>query len=99
MNTNFYATKDRPRGVKAGRRHMGGEQYRQEMRAALHDLQQRLGQCHNSSSSVRVVGTAGPVPSTECRIRRKLFQKLQSFTPFLLSARYFEYGQVEKDIW
>jgi hypothetical protein len=80
MNTNFYATKDRPRGVHTGRRHMGGEQYRREMRAALHDLQQRLRQCHNGLSGVRVVVTASPAPSsTEYRIRRKLFQKLRSF--------------------
>jgi hypothetical protein len=79
MNTNFYATKDRPRGVHTGRRHMGGEQYRREMRAALHDLQQRLGQCHNGLSGVRVVVTAGPTPSTECRIRGNMFQKLRSF--------------------
>ena len=79
MNTNFYATKDRPRGVRVDRHHMGGEQHRREMRAALHDLQQRLGQCHNGPGGVRVVGTAGPAPSTECRIRRKLFQKLRSF--------------------
>jgi len=79
MNTDLYATKDRPRGVRAGRRHMGGEQCRREMRAALYDLQQRLGQCHNVRRGVRVVVTAGPAPSTERRIRRKLFQKLRSF--------------------
>ncbi len=79
MNTNFYATKDRPRGVHTGRCHMDGEQYRREMRAALHDLQQRLGQCHNGLSGVRVVVTAGPAPSTERQMRRKLFQKLRSF--------------------
>jgi hypothetical protein len=80
MNTNFYATKDRPRCVRTDRRHMGGEQYRGEMRTALHDLQQRLGQCQNGLSGVRIVVTAGPAPSsTEYRIRRKLFQKLRSF--------------------
>jgi hypothetical protein len=79
MNTNNYATKDRPRDVRAGRHHMGGEQHRREMRAALHELQQRLGQCHNGPSIVRVAVTACPAPSTEYRIRRKLFQKRTSF--------------------
>lgn len=79
MNTNFYATKNRPRDVRAERHHMGGEQHRRDMRAALHDLQQRLGQCHNGPSGVQVVGTTGPAQSAECRIRRKLFQKLHSF--------------------
>jgi hypothetical protein len=79
VNTNFYATKNRPREVRAGRHHMGREQHRREMRAALHDLQQRLGQCRNGSSGVQVVGTAGPAPSIECRIRRNMFQKLRSF--------------------
>lgn len=79
MNMNVYAAKDRPHGVSADRRHMGGEQYRREMRAALDDLQQRLGQCHNNPSGVRVVVTAGPAPSTECRMRGKLIQKLRSF--------------------
>ena len=79
MNTNLYATNDRPRGVRAGRRHMDGERYRREMRAALHELQQRLGQCHNGPSRVRVVVTAGPTPSTEYRIRGNLFQKLRGF--------------------
>lgn len=63
MNTNFYATNDRPCGVHTGRCHMGGEQYRREMRAVLHDLQQRLGQCHSGLSGVRVVVTASPAPS------------------------------------
>jgi hypothetical protein len=85
MNTNFYATKDRPRGVSAGRHDMGGEQYRREMRAALHVMQQRLGQCHNGPSCVRVLVTPSPAPSAECRIRRKLFQKLRSFYTFFTS--------------
>lgn len=79
MNTNNYATKDRPRDVRAGRHHMGGEQHRREMRAALHVLQQRLGQCHNGPGGVRVAVTACPAPSTEYRIRMKLFQKRTSF--------------------
>ena len=79
MNTNVYATKDRPRGVNAGRRHMGGEQYRREMRAALHNLQQRLGQCRNVHSAVRVVVTAGPALSIPGRVRRNMLQKLRSF--------------------
>jgi hypothetical protein len=58
---------------------MGGEEHRREMRAALHDLQQRLGQSHNGPSGVGIVGTSGTALSTEYRIRRKLFQKLQSF--------------------
>jgi hypothetical protein len=49
---------------------LGREQHRRDMRAALHDLQQRLGQCHNDPSVVRVVGTVGPAPSKEGRIRR-----------------------------
>ena len=65
MNTNFHATKDQPRRVSAGRHHhnVGGEQYRREMRAALHDLQQMLGQCHNGPSGVRGIVTVGPAPS------------------------------------
>ena len=86
MNTNIYATKDRPRGVRAGRHHRGGGQYRRDMRAALHDLQQRLEQCHNGPSIMRVAGTAGPAPSTDCRIRRKLFQKLRSFYTIFTSC-------------
>ena len=92
MNTNFYATKDRTRSVRTGRRHMGGEQYRREMRAALHELQQRLGQCHNGPGVVRVAVTASPTPSTEYRIRRKLFQKLPSFYTFFTSSAYYERG-------
>ena len=85
MNTNIYATKDRPRGVRAGRHHRGGGQYRRDMRAALHDLQQRLGQCRNGPGDVQVVGTAGLAPSAECLIRRKLFRKLRSFYAFFTS--------------
>jgi hypothetical protein len=79
MNTNFYATKNRPRDVRAERHHVGGEQHRREMRAALHVLQQRLGQCHNAPGGVRVLVTPGPAPSAEYRIRKKLFQKLRGF--------------------
>jgi hypothetical protein len=58
---------------------LGREQHRRGMRAALHDLQQRLGQCRNGSSGLQVVGVAGPAPSAECQIRRNMFQKLRSF--------------------
>lgn len=80
MNTNFYATNDRPCGVHTGRCHMGGEQYRREMRAVLHDLQQRLGQCHSGLSGR--TGCRHSQSSTvvdRVKIRRKLFQKLRSF--------------------
>lgn len=86
MNTKFYATKDRPRDVRAGRHHMGGEQHRREMRAALYDLQQRLGQCRNGFGNVQVVGTAGLTPSAECQIRRTMFQKLRGFYTFFTSC-------------
>jgi hypothetical protein len=82
VNTKFYATKDRPRDVRADRHHMRGERHRREMCAALHDLQQKLGQCRNGPGDVQVVGTAGPAPSIECRIRRNMFQKLRSFYTF-----------------
>ena len=82
MNTKLYAIKDRPRDVRAGRYHMGGEQHRRDMRAALHDLQQRLGQCRNGLDNVQDVGTAGPAPSAEGQIRRTMFQKLRSFYTF-----------------
>jgi hypothetical protein len=86
MNTTLYETKDRARGIRAGQRHIGGEQYRREMRAALHDLQQRLGQCHNGPSIVQVVVTAGPAPSTECRMRGKLFRRLKGFYAIFTSC-------------
>jgi hypothetical protein len=79
MNPNFYATKDRPRSVSGGRHHRGGEQHRREMRAALHDLQQRLGQRHDCPSGMRVVITAGLAPSIGERIKTSMFQKLRSF--------------------
>jgi hypothetical protein len=79
MDTNVSATKDRLRGVRAGRYHSGGGQCRRDMRAALHELQQRLEQCHNRPSLMRVVVTADPAPSIAGRIRRTLFQRLRSF--------------------
>jgi hypothetical protein len=82
VNTKFYATKDRLRDVRAGRHHMGGEQHRRKMRAALHDLQKRLGQCRNGLGNVQVVGMAVPAPSAERQIRRNMFQKLHSFYTF-----------------
>jgi hypothetical protein len=86
MNTNFYATNDRPRGTRAGRRHMGGEQYRREMRAALYDLQQRLGQCHNGPSLVQVVVKADPAESKENRMREKLFPSLRGIYTLFTSC-------------
>ena len=79
MNTNFYATKNQSCRVRADRYHMDGERYRRELRAALHELRQRLGEGHNGASRVKVVVTAGPTPSTECRIRGNMFQKLRGF--------------------
>jgi hypothetical protein len=70
MITNIYPTQSQSSHVRVGQRHhMGGEQYRREMRAALHELQQRLGQSHSGPSGARVVVTAGPAPSTKCRMR------------------------------
>jgi hypothetical protein len=83
---NFQATKDRPGRVSAGRHHMGGEQYRREMRAALRDLQQRLGQCHNGASGMRAVVTVGPAPSIGGRIRRNMFQKIRGFYTIFTSC-------------
>jgi hypothetical protein len=85
MNTNFHATKDRPRGVNTDRCHMGGEQYRREMRAALHELRQRLGEDHKGASGARVVVTAGPAPSTICQMRGQLFPSLRSIYTFFTS--------------
>lgn len=79
MNTNVSVTKERPRGVRAVRHHWGGEQRRRDMHAALHELQQRLGRCHNGPSPIRAVVTAGPAPSIAGRIRRKVFRRLRSF--------------------
>lgn len=80
MITNIYPTKSQSSHVRVGQRHhMGGERYRREMRAALHELRQRLGEGHKGASGARVVVTAGPAPSTECRIRGNMFQKLRSF--------------------
>jgi hypothetical protein len=69
MIANIYPTKSQSSRVRADRQHMGGEQDRREMRASLHELEQRLGQYHNGPSGARVVVTAGPAPSTECRMR------------------------------
>ena len=86
MNTNFYATKDRPRGVSTGRRQMGGDQYRREMRAALHDLQQRLGQSHNGLSVVQPVVKTDPAESKESPLRGKSFPSLRSIYTFFTSC-------------
>jgi hypothetical protein len=79
MNTNFYATKDRSGRVNTGCHHKGGEQYRREMRAALHDLQQRLGQRHNGHRSVQLSATAGPAPLTGARIKRSILHMPHGF--------------------
>ena len=80
MKTNVSATQDRPRTESTGRPYlMGGEQYRRDMRAASHKLRQRLGKGLNGVSGGGVAVTAGPTPSTECRMRRKLFQKRTGF--------------------
>jgi hypothetical protein len=86
MITNIYPTKSRSSHVRVGQRHMGGDQYRREMRAALHDLKQRLGQSHNGPSGEQVVVTASPAPSTECRTRRKLFPSLRGIYTFFTSC-------------
>ena len=78
MNTNVHAIKDRLRGVRAGRYHMGGEQYRRDIRAALHELQQRLGQCHQGPRIVRVAVTAGPAPSQTVE-QKKIVPEAQQF--------------------
>jgi hypothetical protein len=82
MNTTLYTTKDRLRGIRAGQRHMGGEQYRRELRAALQELRQRLGKDHNGASRVKVVIT----PSAACRISGTLFQRLRSFYTVFISC-------------
>ena len=86
MTTNIYPNKSRSSHVRVGQRHMGGDQYRREMRAALHDLKQRLGQSHNGPSGEQVVVTASPAPSTECRTRRKLFPSLRGIYTFFTSC-------------
>jgi hypothetical protein len=65
---------------------LGREQHRRDMRVALHDLQQRLGQCRNGLGNAQVVGTAGLTPSAECQIRRNMFQKLRCFYTFFTSC-------------
>lgn len=84
MNTTLYETKDRARGIRAGQRHIGGEQYRREMRAALHELRQSLGEGHKGVSGERVVVTAGPAPVDRMSNERKIVPEAQGFTPFLL---------------
>jgi hypothetical protein len=79
MITNIYPAQSQSSHVRVDRDHTGGERYRRELRAALHELRQRLGEGHNGASRVKVVVTAGPTPSTECRMRGKLFQKLHGF--------------------
>ena len=86
MNTTLYETKDRARGIRAGQRQIGGEQYRREMRAALYELRQRLGEGRKGVSGERVVVTAGPAPSTECRMRGKLFRRLKGFYTIFTSC-------------
>lgn len=49
MNTNIFASKDRLRGVSAGRYRMVVCQYRRDMRAALHTLQQKTESVTRSS--------------------------------------------------
>ena len=86
MHTNFYATKDRPRGVSTGRRQTGGEQYRREMRAALHNLQRTLGQRHNGLSVGQPVVKADPAESKESPLRGKSFPSLHSIYTFFTSC-------------
>jgi hypothetical protein len=85
-NTNLYATNDRPRGTRVDWRHMGGEQYRREMRAALHDLQQGVGQSHNGLSVVQPIVKASPAESTVCRMRRKLFRRVRGIYTIFTSC-------------
>ena len=78
MITNIYPTKSQSSHVRVGQRHhMGGVQYRREMRAALHKLQQRLGQGHNCLSVVQPVVKADPAESKESRMRGRLFPSLR----------------------
>jgi ketosteroid isomerase-like protein len=49
MNTNIFSSKDRLRGVGAGRCRMVGCQYRRAIRAALHTLQQKTESVTRSS--------------------------------------------------
>ena len=86
MITNIYPTKSRLSRARIGQRHMGGDQYRREMRATLHDLQRRLGQSHNGPSGEQVVVPASSAPSTECRTRRKLFPSLRGIYTFFTSC-------------
>jgi hypothetical protein len=89
MITNIYPTKSQSSHDRVGQLHTGGEQNRRKMRAALHELRQRLGEDHKSASGARVVVTAGPAPSTECQMRGKLFQKLHGFYTIFTSCALF----------
>jgi hypothetical protein len=77
---------------------LGREQYRREMRAALHDLQQRLGQCLNGPAAWGL--SAQPVLHCRQSIESEgtRYRSSKVFTPFLLSERYLECGQVDKDM-
>ncbi len=86
MITNIYPTKSRSSHVRVGQRHLGGDQYRREMRAALHELQQRLGQGHNGPSVVQPVVKAGPAESKESRTRRKLLPSLRGIYTLFTSC-------------
>ena len=86
MITNIYPTKSQSSHVRVGQRHMGGEQYRREMRAALHDLQQRLGQSHNGLSVGQPVVKADPAESKESPLRGKSFPSLRSIYTFFTSC-------------
>ena len=55
----------------------GVHECRREMRAALHKLQQRLGQGHNCLSVVQPVVKADPAESKESRMRGRLFPSLR----------------------
>jgi hypothetical protein len=89
MITNIYPTKCQSSHVRVGQLQTDSERYRREMRMALHELRQRLGKDHKSVSGARVVVIAGPAPSTECRMREKLFQKLHGFYTIFTSCALF----------
>ena len=78
MPTSFDATKNRTYDVRASRVQMDGEQHRRDMRAVLHELQQRLRQYHTVSRDVPVVVTACVAPPIAGRIRRKFPRRLRS---------------------
>jgi len=86
MNTNFYATKDQSCRVRADRHRMDGERDGRALRAALHELQQRLGQSHNGPSVRQPVVKAGPAESKESPLRGKSFPSLRSIYTFFTSC-------------